>query len=62
VNERSYNIFLLCQGSSGRLIVGEEVPNKAGSGRSTAFSTGTHPIGAVQPHDLGMLHQQHHTK
>ena len=58
--ERPYNVLFLCTGNSARSILAEAILNRIGEGKFVAYSAGSFPKGAVNPHAIALLKKLDH--
>jgi arsenate reductase (thioredoxin) len=57
MNQRPFNVLILCTGNSARSILGEALINHWGRGKFAGYSAGSTPKGQVHPIALELLQQ-----
>lgn len=60
MQDTGLNVLFICSGNSARSIFAETLLRDLGAGRFHAYSAGTRPGSAINPHALDILHRNGH--
>ena len=58
MEDKKYNVLILCTGNSARSILGEMLINHLGEGRLKGYSAGSTPTGKVNPFAIRLLEEK----